>query len=358
MSSMIGNKIKLSIFGQSHSEAIGAVIDGIPAGITPDIDFIKQFMARRAPSSSEFSTKRKEADEFEIVSGLSPNGQTCGAPICAIIKNTNTRSQDYKNIKMVPRPSHSDFCAFTKYGESHDIAGGGHFSGRLTAPLCFAGALAMQLLKEKGIHIFSRIHSIAGIKDDEIDMAKVGFKELETISSHQFPVINEEKGALMLDAIRQARLDGDSVGGVIECFAINVPAGVGDPMFDGLENSISKAVFGVPAVKGIEFGAGFESSLLKGSQNNDEFYIENGNIKTKTNNHGGILGGISTGMPIVFKAAIKPTASIAKAQNTVDMINKTNTVLEIKGRHDSCIVPRAMPGIESALALVLADYMI
>lgn len=352
-----GNKIKITVFGQSHSEAIGVVIDGLPAGFKIDTEKTAAFMARRAPGQNDLSTPRKEADEVKILSGVVDN-VTCGAPLCAIIENTNIRSGDYDKLRLVPRPSHSDFAAMMKHGGFSDIRGGGNFSGRLTAPLCFAGAVCMQMLEEKGIHIGAHIASIGMANDEKFDPVNVNKADFEKILSKPFPVINDKQGELMRKEIYDAKACGDSVGGTIECAVVGMPAGIGDPIFDGLENRISAAVFGIPAVKGIEFGSGFEGSKLRGSRNNDGFTAENGEIKTLTNNHGGILGGISSGMPVVFRCAIKPTPSIGMQQQSVNVETLENQELVIGGRHDPCIVPRAVPCVEAAAAVVIADYIL
>lgn len=353
MSSMTGKNIKISVFGQSHSEAIGVVIDGLPTGTKLDMDEIYAFMARRAPGNNAFSTTRKEADKPEILSGLA-EGYTCGAPLCAVIKNTNTRSGDYSNLKDCPRPSHADFAASIRYDGFNDVAGGGHFSGRLTAPLCFAGAVCIQILKQKNIEIKAHIYSIADVKDTPFDLVDITD---EDIASKDFPVINDEQGELMQKKILRAKEDADSVGGIIECAVTGVKAGYGSPMFDGIENIVAKNIFGVPAVKGIEFGNGFDCTQLLGSENNDPYRIENGNVVTETNNSGGITGGISTGMPIVFRVAVKPTPSIGKAQKSVSLSKSENADLIIKGRHDPCIVQRAVPVIEAVAAISILDII-
>ena len=326
MSSEFGKLVKITIFGQSHSPAIGVVIDGIPAGEVIDTDEIREFMARRMPSDAVYSTSRKESDVPEILSGI-VDGITCGAPIAAVIRNTDARPKDYSEFMNTPRPSHSDYTAFMKYGNAHDIRGGGHFSGRLTAPLCFAGAVCGQILKRHGITVTSRIFSIGEVTDE----------------------------TLMMEEIRAAADAGDSVGGTIECALFGVPAGIGEPMFDGIENKIAQAVFAVPAVKGIEFGSGFAGAKLRGSVNNDAFFMAGSDVRTVTNNSGGINGGISNGMPIFFRVAIKPTPSISITQRTVDLRTMTNTEISVGGRHDACIVPRAVPCIESAAMIALLD---
>ena len=352
MSSTYGNKIKLSIFGQSHGAAIGMILDGIPAGLPVDFDALQTFLNRRAPGQNEFSTSRKEADKPEFLSGI-VNGYTCGAPITAVIYNTNTHSKDYSNLKDTPRPGHADYTAEIKYHGYQDMAGGGHFSGRLTAALCIAGGLCKQWLALDGVQIGAHLCVCAGITDEPqfFDWTN---PQLDTVQV-DFPVLSPIAGEKMREAIAAAKADGDSVGGVIECAICGIPAGVGDPMFDGIESRIAQIVYGIPAVKGLEFGSGFTGSNLRGSQNNDEFYYENGRIKTKTNHAGGILGGITNGMPIVFRAAIKPTPSISAVQNTVNLQTQEDTTLQITGRHDPCIAPRAVPVIEAAAALAIFD---
>ena len=351
MSSTTGNKIKISVFGQSHSKAIGVVIDGLPAGKKLDMDKIYAFMARRAPGQNEYSTPRKEADIPEIVSGT-VNGVTCGAPLCAVIHNTNPHSADYNNIIDTPRPSHADFSGFIRYNGFNDVAGGGHFSGRLTATLCFAGAVCMQFLEDTDIRIQAHILKIKDATDDCFDPVSVSEYGID---KKAFPVINDKAGEKMRSEIEKARENGDSVGGIIECAVTGIKAGLGDPMFDGVENLLSKNIFAVPAVKGIEFGNGFDAAGLYGSENNDDFCIRDGEVKTVTNNSGGINGGITNGMPIVFKTALKPTPSIFKEQNSVSLSEKEEKKLQIKGRHDPCVVVRAVPVIEAVTAFTLLD---
>lgn len=356
MSCSFGEKIKISVFGQSHSEAIGIVVDGIPAGIKLDMDKISRFMARRAPGKNAYSTKRKEADIPTIISGI-VDGITCGAPLCAVIKNSDQHSKDYSKLKTLPRPSHSDFAAYVKHNGFNDIRGGGNFSGRMTAPLCFAGAVAMQILEEKGIRVGAHIEKIAGVKDSRFDPVSVNSDLLKDVSSKEFPLIDDSVKEKILSKIEAARLDGDSVGGVIECAVTGLPAGLGEPMFDGVENVISRAVFAIPAIKGIEFGNGFDCADLRGSENNDDFIITDGKITAKTNNHGGILGGITSSMPVIFRVAVKPTPSISKPQMTVNLETMTQEELVIEGRHDPCIVPRAVPCIEAVTALALINLI-
>ncbi|MBK5253789.1 MAG: chorismate synthase [Peptostreptococcaceae bacterium] len=327
MAAILGNKIKMAIFGQSHAEAIGVVIYGIKAGEKIDTEKLQKFMERRSPGKDEFSTPRKEADEVVFVSGLI-DGVTCGAPICAMIKNTNIKKNDYDDLKDVPRPGHSDFTAFMKFGDEFDHSGGGQFSGRMTAPMCIAGGIAKQLLEKNGIEVTAAIDEIAGYQGED-----------------------------MYTAIRNANKEQDSVGGIISCLINGIKPGLGDAMFDGIEGNISRGIFGIPAVKGIEFGSGFSGSRLKGSENNDEFVSDGDKIITKTNKHGGILGGISSGMPISFRVAIKPTPSIGKVQNSVNIKTKENVKMTVKGRHDPCIVPRAVPVVEAIAAFVIYDMI-
>lgn len=348
MSSSFNGNIKFTIFGQSHSPAIGVTVEGLPAGFEPDMSELARFMQRRAPGRNEFSTPRSEADVPEFISGLF-DGRLCGTPLTAIIKNTNTRSGDYSELKYKPRPGHADFTAGERYNNAQDYTGGGHFSGRLTAPLCIVGGLCLQLLRAEGISVVTRIAELGGVADKG---------EICSTADKPFPVVNDECGKKMKAAILSAKSEGDSVGGIIECAVSGCPAGIGDPMFGGMENRISSLVFGIPAVKGIEFGAGFDAAKMLGSENNDPFAVENGNIITKTNNCGGILGGITTGMPIVFRAAVKPTPSIAREQDTVDLRTMENTKLTVHGRHDPCIVPRAVPCIEAAAAIAVYDALL
>lgn len=354
MSSMFGENIKISIFGESHGEAIGVVLDGLPAGEEIDMCAVREQMKRRAPGNSETATSRKESDLPRILSGVL-NNITTGAPLAAIIENSNTRSKDYSDFRTKPRPGHADFAADIKYKGYNDISGGGHFSGRLTACMVFAGAICRQILKRKGIEIAAHIYSIGNVLDKPFNPLGVDAEVVKNLNNSAFALIDLNKKSPMHDEIMQAKKENDSIGGIIECIAMGVPAGLGSPIFGGVENRISSIMFGIPAVKGIEFGSGFESSRKRGSQNNDEFYYEDNIIRTKTNNSGGILGGISNGMPILFRVAVKPTPSISLVQKTVDLKNKIDSDLEIKGRHDPCIVPRAVPVVEAACAIALLD---
>lgn len=356
MSSDFGKKVHISIFGQSHSEAIGVVMDGLPVGEAIHLEEVQRFMERRAPGRNAYSTPRKEADLPRVVSGLF-EGKTCGAPICAVIENTNTRSKDYDKLKDLPRPGHADYTAWVKYQGANDHRGGGHFSGRLTAPLCFAGAVCKQILERKGIHIGAHILSIHGVQDTPFDAVQIDAKTLQTVTAKEFPVQEDAAGEKMQAAIAAAKERGDSVGGVIECAVTGLPVGVGEPMFDGLESVLAAAIFAIPAVKGVEFGAGFDVAALFGSENNDDFIYEDGMVKTKTNHHGGSLGGISSGMPLVFRAAFKPTPSISMEQDTISISKRENDTLAVVGRHDPCIVPRAVPVVEAAAAVAILDLL-
>ena len=350
MSSTYGEMIRLSIFGQSHGAAIGMTLDSVPAGLPVNIDKLQEFLNRRAPGQNDWSTPRREEDRPEFLSGI-VDGITCGAPIAAIIRNTNTRSGDYDSLKNRPRPGHADYTAQIKYGGFQDAAGGGHFSGRLTAPLCIAGGLCKQWLEAEGIRIGAHIEWIGSVADDHFNART---PELEQVGT-DFPVLNPVRGQQMRERIAEVREDKDSVGGVIECAVTGVPAGLGEPMFGGMESRIAQIVYGIPAVKSVEFGLGAMSAWRLGSQTNDEYMIKDGKVVTKFNRCGGILGGITNGMPIIFRAAFKPTPSIAKAQRTVDLQTGKPVWLEIKGRHDPCIVPRAVPVVEAAAAIAIFD---
>lgn len=350
MSSQIGTNIKISIFGESHGEAIGVLIDSLPAGEEIDLIALRAFMKRRQGGNNPFSTPRKEADEIKFLSGIL-NGRTTGAPLCAIIENKNARSSDYN--ANIPRPSHADYAAHIRYGGNADLRGGGHFSGRLTAPLCIAGGILMQILSRRGIKIISHIYSIGKINDEPFNPVSP-----KCASDLEFPVLNPLIKEEMQKEILSAKESEDSVGGVLECAILGLDAGLGNPIFGGIENLISSVIFGIGAVKGIEFGLGFEAATRRGSEVNDPFIIKNGKIATETNNHGGILGGISSGMPIIFRTAFKPTPSIAKTQKSVSLSKMEETELKIVGRHDPCIALRALPCIESAAAIAISDLLL
>lgn len=356
MSGMWGSKIKLSIFGESHGNAIGITIDGLPAGFSIDMDKIMMEMARRAPGKSSLSTPRKESDIPEILSGYF-EGKTTGTPLCAIIRNSNTKSKDYSKLKDVMRPGHADYTGAVRYKGFNDYRGGGHFSGRITAPLVFAGAICKQILEVKGIIVSAHINSIGKIKDCSFLESDISDELLNSFKEKELPLINTKLEDEMRQEILSARSSGDSIGGTIECAILGVSPGIGDPFFDSVESTLAHLMFSVPAVKGIEFGKGFDISKMRGLEANDEYYLENGNIKTKTNNNGGILGGITNGMPIIFNVAIKPTASIFKEQKAVNIITMEETTLCIEGRHDPCIVQRALPVIEAVAAIGITELM-
>lgn len=349
--------LSVSIFGESHGTGIGVVIDGLPGGCELDFDKILRFMARRAPKKDGISTRRNEKDMPEIMSGYL-NGKTTGTPLCAVIKNTDQHSKDYGNIETVARPGHADYTGAVRYNGANDIRGGGHFSGRITAPLVFAGAVCGQILEKMGIYSGAHILSVGDISDCRFDSVNVTANDLENVKKKDFPLINSQLEPIIKEKVKEASDSLDSIGGQIECAVVGLKAGIGSPMFDGLENRIAQAVFGIPAVKGLEFGKGFSFAEMNGSEANDCFTTDGENITTVTNNNGGILGGISSGMPIIFTAAIKPTPSIARPQQTVDYVKMENTILEIKGRHDACIVPRAVPVVEAAANIAILSYLI
>ena len=353
MSSTYGESLKLSIFGQSHGPAIGMTLDGIPAGLPVDLEVLQQFLDRRAPGRGGFSTARRETDRPQFLAGIL-EGRTCGAPIAATIRKTNTRSGDYDNLRDCPRPGHADYTAQVKYGGYQDTAGGGHFSGRLTAPLCVAGGLCLQWLKLRGIQVCAHIASIGSICDQAVDPVKPELSGLWEV----FPVLDRQAGEAMMEAIAQAKLEGDSLGGTVECFITGLPAGLGEPMFGGVESKLSQLLYGIPAVKGVEFGNGFGCTELFGSENNDPFTMEAGKVVTLTNNAGGILGGITNGMPVYFRTAFKPTPSIAKSQQSISLSMQKSGLLKVKGRHEPCIVPRAVPVVEAAAAIAIYDLIL
>lgn len=357
MSSSWGERIKLSIFGGSHTEAIGVNLEGLPAGEAVDWEEVLAQMARRAPGQDPTATTRREADEPRVLCGLL-EGVTTGAPLCAIIENTNQRSKDYSQLKVLPRPGHADYTAFVKYGGHNDVRGGGHFSGRLTAPLVFAGALARQMLARRGVTVASHVAAIAGVKDRAFDPENPSPALLERLSREYFPVIDPAVKEAMREEIERVRMDRDSVGGVVECVIAGLPVGAGDPMFGGAENKIASLVFGIPAAKGVEFGAGFGAAELRGSENNDPFYVDgSGQIRTRGNRAGGILGGITNGMPLIFRTAFKPTPSISREQDTVDLRAHADSKLTVTGRHDPCIVPRAAAAVEAAACVAALELL-
>ncbi len=355
MSSVYNSRLTLSIFGQSHGPAVGMTLDGLPPGEAVDLSRLQGFLDRRAPGGRPWATPRQESDAAEILSGMA-GGRTCGAPLTAIIRNENANRGDY--LAPAFRPGHADFTAHMKFHGAQDISGGGHFSGRLTAPLCIAGGICLQLLERRGIRVAAHIARAAGIADRLFDPAAVDTDEFDRLYALDFPVLDEEAGADMKAAIAGARAAGDSVGGVVECAVVGLPPGFGDPIFGGMENRLAQLIFGIPAVKGLEFGAGFAAADMRGSAHNDPFAVRDGKVRTTANNHGGILGGITSGMPLVLRAAFKPTPSIAMAQESVNPATGEGEILEIKGRHDPCIVPRAVPCVEAAAAVAVLDALL
>lgn len=356
MSSMTGNKLKLCLFGESHGEAVGCVLDGLPAGLTLDFDSIQLEMARRAPGRDASATRRTEGDEPHILSGVQ-NGVTTGAPLAMMIENTNAHSGDYETIKTVPRPSHADYPLYVKTGGFNDVRGGGHHSGRLTAPLVFAGAVAKQLLAEKGITVGAHILRVGKVTDTGFDYCHIDKQQLDTLTDGRFPVLGTETEALMRAEIAHYRTQQDSVGGEIECAAIGLPVGVGGNFFDTLESRLSAMLFAIPAVKGVQFGRGFGFATKCASAVNDGYTIENGEVALLSNHNGGILGGLTTGAPLVLSVAVKPTPSIGKPQPSVNLETMRAETLVVQGRHDPCIVPRAVPVVEAAVAFTLADLL-
>ena len=343
-----GENLRICVFGASHAEAVGVRMEGFPADFAVDEAALGAFLARRSPGRNAWSSARKEPDLPVFSEGLK-DGRTTGGPIVAVIPNKDVRSGDYETFRRIPRPGHADYTAYVRYGKDFDMRGGGPFSGRMTAPLTLAGGIALQYLKQRGIEVRARVKSIGSITD------KSGFDA--PVDTKDFPVSDEDKAAEMKALIAACKEAGDSVGGTVECVVEGLPAGLGGPLFEGMEGCISSIVFAIPAVKGIEFGAGFSAAEMKGSENNDAFTLEEGTVKTATNHAGGILGGITDGMPLVFRAAFKPTPSIALPQKSVDLETMTETELRISGRHDPCIVPRAVPVIEAAAALAVLDAL-
>ncbi|HYE81238.1 MAG TPA: chorismate synthase [Clostridia bacterium] len=357
MSGTWGNSIRISIFGESHGKAIGINIDGLKAGIPLDFDLIDREMQRRAPGNNEFSTLRKEGDEYEILSGCF-DGRTTGTPLCAVIYNSDKKSGDYSKLRNIMRPSHADYTGYVKYNGFNDYRGGGHFSGRLTAPMVFAGAICKQLLSDRGITIGSHIRSIGEEQDGLFDAVNIDADTLKVLGIKAFPVLDMKCEAAMKSVITRAKEKRDSVGGIVETAVVGIAPGIGEPFFDSVESTLAHLVFSIPGVKGLEFGAGFDISRMTGSRANDEYYMEGTAVKTYSNNNGGILGGITSGMPLIFRTAFKPTPSIGTLQRTIDIEKKQDTEIEVQGRHDPCIVLRAVPVIEAAAAVALLDLII
>lgn len=352
MKNTLGNNISITLFGESHGEAIGAVVDGLPAGLDVDESFISHQLDLRRPTG-KISTPRQENDEFKILSGVF-NGKTTGTALCIVIPNENIHSADYSRSYGKARPGHADFTAYSKYNGCEDYRGGGHFSGRVTAAIVAAGAVCIDALKRKNIHIGTHIKRCAGVEDATFGNVA---EDIKALSDKVFAVIDSSKGEEMVKGIERAGAQGDSVGGVLETAVIGLPVGVGEPWFDSVESVLSHGLFSIPAIKGVEFGAGFGCADMYGSEMNDSLMYEDGRVVTKTNNNGGINGGITNGMPVVFSCAVKPTPSISKEQETIDFINKENTVLATKGRHDPCIVHRARVVVDSVTAIILCDLL-
>ncbi len=366
MPSTLGTALRVTVFGQSHSAAVGCVVEGLPAGMPVDLDALAAFVARRAPGSDPWGTPRKEPDAPRVVSGLNPRGETCGAPLAAIIENTNTRSRDYNNLLAVPRPGHADFTAWAKWHGAQDVPGGGHFSGRLTAALCVAGGIALQWLERQGVAVRAHVAELAGIEDtpfSALDNSLAAARELNAqmaalADGRRVPTIDADAGARMVEAVIEARSQKDTLGGIVECVATGLPAGAGSPMFDGVENVLARDLFGIPSVKGVEFGRGFAVARMRGTQNNDPYEVRDGACVPRTNNAGGILGGITTGAPLLVRCAFKPISSIMVDQDSVDLTTMEPTTLRVHGRHDTTAVLRAVPVVEAVCALGLADVLL
>ena len=357
MGSIWGNRLKFSIFGESHGAGIGMVLDGLPSGHLIDWENLRKYTLRRAPGHTPWSTPRKEKDEAEVLSGVYKD-RTTGAPLAILIRNTDTRSADYETMRIKPRPGHADLTGAARYLGYQDPRGSGHFSGRLTAPMTFAGALCSQILAKKGIYTTAHLLEIAGIPDTPFDTITPDMNQYRQLGEKPFPVINDEAGKKMIEAVLKAADSEDSVGGIIETMIWGLPAGLGDPMFEGLESRISSLIFGIPAIKGLEFGSGFAGVRMSGFEHNDVPYFCDGKIRFRSNNSGGIQGGISTGMPLVFRAAVKPTSSIGKTQETINLGTNKNDTLAVEGRHDPCIAPRALPVVEAAAAIFSLDLLL
>lgn len=355
MSSTIGNKLQISLYGESHATAIGVVVNGLPSGFKIDFDKLNKFLQRRKTNQNKYTTKRKETDEFDILSGYY-NDKTTGTPLSIIIKNIDAHSKDYNEIFEKMRPSHADYTGYIKYKGYNDMRGGGHFSGRLTAPLCIIGGISLQILEKIGISIYSHISSLYDI--DDIPIEQVSIAEQKKVAEKEIAIFDDDKIKQVKNLLEKITQDNDSIGGIVELIVHNMVIGVGSPIFDSIESRLSHMIFSIPSVKGLEFGNGFSSTKLTGIQNNDAFEIINGQVITTTNNSGGINGGISNGMPVTMKVAIKPTASISKTQNTINIKTMQNTTINIAGRHDPAIVLRIPPVLESAVAITLLDMLL
>ena len=357
MSGIYGMNIKMAIYGESHGASIGLVIDGVPPGLQLDLEQIEKEMGRRAPGKNQFSTQRKESDSFAIQSGFF-EGYTTGTPLCVVIKNSDQHSKDYSILKDKMRPGHADYAGFVRYQGFNDYRGGGHFSGRLTAPLVFMGAVAKQALAQAGILVGAHILQIADIKEENFNPLGIEDKKIAELAGKDFAVMDDAIGEKMQAKILEAKAELNSVGGVIEAMVTNVPAGLGAPYFDSVESRLSHALFSVPAVKGVEFGDGFGISEMTGAEANDQLHYADGKVVAETNHNGGITGGITNGMPVIFRVAIKPTPSISREQKTISLQEKCDTTLTIVGRHDPCIVQRAVPVIEAVTAWTMWDLLL
>ena len=352
-----GDNLQVQVLGSSHGPAVDAVIEGLPAGIRIDMEQLAALMARRAPGRMALTSTRREADEVEFISGLN-SGVTCGAPIHLSIRNKDVRSTDYEALRNIPRPSHADYPARIKYGEDWDGRGGGQFSARMTAPLCAAGGIALQILAARGVHVGAHLAVVGSVEDEAFDAMTVGTEQFKRILANGFPVLDTEKGKEMQQQIAAALEAQDSVGGIVECAAAGLPAGLGGPLFEGVESRLSAALFAIPAVRGVEFGCGFNAARMNGSRHNDPYGIREGCITPLSNNAGGILGGMTTGLPLIVRVGFKPTPSIGQAQRSVDMKSMEEVELRISGRHDACVATRAVPVVEAVTALVLLDLML
>ena len=351
MGNSLGKLFAITSFGESHGRCVGIIIDGCPAGLPITEQDIQREVDKRKPGVSMAATKRAEEDKVEILSGIF-DGKTTGAPICLVIWNRDIDSSEYEKTRFLLRPGHADFTAFMKYGGFNDFRGGGRFSGRITATFVMAGAIAKKLLNLIGVEVLADTIEIGGVKAEPKDFDEIR----ENVDKNPIKCADLKAAEAMAKAVEKVKAEGNSIGGIIEGIAVNVPVGLGEPIFDTLDGDLAKALFAIPAVKGVEFGSGFSATRKRGSENNDPFTIRNGNIVTVTNNAGGILGGISNGMPIVLRVAIKPTSSIAKSQPTVNVKDMENASLTVKGRHDVCIVPRAVVVVESMMAVTLCDF--
>lgn len=358
MVSSWGQQLRLTLFGESHGPALGAVVEGLPAGEELDLGEIQAFLNRRAPSNSPWSTSRREADRFSILSGYY-QGRTTGTPLTAVIANQDADSRPYTGQLRIPRPSHADWTGLIRYQGATDPRGGGHFSGRLTAPLCFAGAVCRQILRRRGVVVGARLAQIGEVKDGDVDLTSLSQEQLEELAGKKLPVFHKEQGDKMIALVEEVRAAQDSVGGMVQGFVLGLPAGLGNPIFSGVENRLASILFGIPAVKGVSFGAGFNVCQSRGSEHNDGLYLDKqGRVRTRSNHDGGINGGITNGMPLVVNVAFKPTPSIGRPQESVDLAERTGTTLKIVGRHDPCLVPRALVAVEAALAVASLDLLL